>query len=330
MDLRNVTKNQHFLPQVEQRLNAINPKAKSENQKIYSFSIKDRDAGIVSIDSEKGVRISKNLSLHDLFSFDVLGKEASKYNFEKLFHSYEVMIKSNTESLLSKIESTKADIKIEVLNIFRSKILNFIRNPYSIKRILNTFSSMKDLFPIDPVHHENFERVLNGNKPQQKHLCKQLDITENEYQEWLATIFLLLTPMKEEQLNFLDQFIKRIYENPNSLIKVCIYTYDDETCLISDRGFSFYELENNTTVWDFNLYSHGFIRYIFVNIEASVPQNTPKELLDMLKSTSNKVNWMTESNDLVALEIYNQRTVELCHEHVFGASKEYEGVTVFL
>ena len=328
MDLRDVTKNQHFVPQVEQRLNAINPRAKNENQKIYSFSIIDRDAGVVSIDSEKGIRISKNLSLNDLFSFDVLGKEASKYNFEKLFHSYEVTIKSNTESLLSKIDSPKADIKTEILNIFSSKILNFIRNPYSIKRILNTFSSMKDLFPTDPVHYENFERVLNGNKPQKDHLCKKLGITENEYQEWLAIIFLLLTPMAENQINFLDQFIKRTYENPNSLIKVCIYTYDDEACLLSDRGFSFYELENNTTVWDFNLYSHGFIRYTFINIEESVPQDTPKEILDMLKLTSDKVGFMTESNDLIALEIYNQRTIELCHKKVFNSSMNCYGITV--
>lgn len=172
MDLHNTAKNQHFLPQVEQRLNAINLQAKSKNQKIYSFSIKDRDAGVVSINSEKGVRISTNLSLHDLFSFDVLGEEAKKYNFEKLFHSYEVTIKSNTESLLSKIDLPKADIKPEIINIFRFKILNFVRNPYSIKKILATFSAFKDIFPTDSIHYENFNRVLNGSKPQQKYLCK--------------------------------------------------------------------------------------------------------------------------------------------------------------
>lgn len=328
MELLDVTKNQHFLPQVEQRLNAINPQIKSKNQKIYSFSIKDRDAGVVSINSEKGVRISTNLSLHDLFSFDVLGEEAKKYNFEKLFHSYEVTIKSNTESLLSKIDSPKADIKTEVLNIFRSKILNFIRNPYSIKKILNTFSSMKDLFPTDPVHHKNFERVLIGNKPQQKYLCKHLDITENEYQKWLATIFLLLTPMKEEYLNFLDQFIKRFYENPDLFIQIHIYTYDDETCLLSDRGYNEYEINGDDMVWEFNLCSHGFIRYAFVNIDAFIPENISKEIVDFYKSEPKSISVMKIHNDLTQLKYYNQRTVELCHEHVFGASKEYEGVTV--
>ena len=328
MDLRDPTKNQHFLPQVEQRLNAINSQIKNENQKIYSFSIKDRDVGIVSIDSEKGVRISKNLSMNDLFSFDVLEKEASKYNFEKLFHSYEVTIKSSTKSLLSKIDLPKADIKSEVINIFRSKILNFIRNPYSIKRILNTFSSMQDLFPTDPIHRKNFERVLNGSKPQKNYLCKKLDITENEYEEWLATIFLLLTPMKEEYLNFLDQFIKRFYENPDLFIQIHIYTYDNEFCLFSDRGYNNYDMERNDMVWEFNLCSKGFIRYAFVNIDAHISENIPKEIVDFYKSESKSISVMKIHNDLTQLKYYNQRTVELCHEHVFGTSKEYQGVTV--
>lgn len=328
MDLRDATKNQHFVPQVEQRLNAINPQARNENQKIHSFSLKDRDAGIVSIDSEKGVKILKNLSLNDLFSFDVLGKKSSKYNFEKLFHSYELTIKSSTESLLSKIDSPKADIKPEIINIFRFKILNFIRNPYSIKKILATFFAFKDIFPTDSIHYENFNRVLNGSKPQQKYLCKQLDITEDEYKEWLATIFLLLTPMKEGQLNFLDQFIKRIYENLNLFTQIHIYTYDDETCLLSDRGYNEYEINGDDMVWEFNLCSHGFIKYAFVNIDAFIPENILKEIVDFYKSEPKSISVMKMHNDLTQLKYYNQRTVELCHEHVFGASKEYSGVTV--
>lgn len=330
MDLRNLTKNQHFLSQVEQRFNAVNSQARSNNQRIYSFSISDRNSHTINIDSGKGIKVSKNQSLHDLFSFHVLEKETGRYNFEKLFEDYENKVKINTESLLAKIYIPGADVKSEIIDIFRFKILNFVRNPYSIEKILNTFSAFKDVFPTEPIHYKNFNLVLNGNKPQKNKICKQLGITENYYREWLATIFLLLTPLGEGHLNFLDNLIKRMYENPNSLIKVIVYNYDKESCLLSDRGFSFYELENNTTVWDFNLYSHGFIRYIFIDIEALAPQDTPKEMLDMLRSTSNKVGWMREHNDFAELEIYNQRTIELCHEHVFGASKEYKGVTVSL
>ena len=39
----NDTRNQHFLTQSEQRLNALNPKASRSNLRIYSFTVADRD-----------------------------------------------------------------------------------------------------------------------------------------------------------------------------------------------------------------------------------------------------------------------------------------------
>lgn len=328
MDLRDITKNQHFIPQVEQRFNAINPQAKSENQKIYSFSIRDRNSYIIAIDSKKGSNISKNLQILHLFSFDVLKEEAGRYNFEKLFYDYETRVKVNTESLLSKLCIPHADIKSEILNIFSSKILNFVRNPYSIKKILNTFSNFKGMTPNDPIHFGNFERVLNGIKPQQDYLCEQLDVTKDNYKDWLAIIFFLLNSMREDQTNFLDQVIKRVYENPSLFIQVDVYTYDDEICLLSDRGFNMYELEENTTVWEFNLCSHAFLRYVFVDIDKFLLEDTLKEVTDRVKLESNTVRVSLNCNDLAALGRYNQRTVELCHEQVFSSNKSCYGVKV--
>lgn len=327
MKFKNDSKNHHFIAQIEQKMNAIDPTKAKKSRRIYKFEVIDKDSHKITSLEEKGVKIGGSLSYEDLYTFSILD-EGLRENFEKIFQYYENSIEANTKSVLSKASTPNANIKSEILNIFRYKILNFVRNPYSIKKILNTFSELKGVIPTDPIHFENFERVLNGSNIQQDYLCEQLDITKDDYKEWLAIIFLLLNPMEENEINFLDQFIKRIYENPNSLIKVCIYTYDDETCLLSDRGFSFYELENNTTVWDFNLCSQGFIRYVFMNIEESVPQDTPQKILDMLKSTSNSVDWMTEPNDLIALEMYNQRTVELCYEHVFSSSLRCHGIEV--
>lgn len=328
MDLRDLTKNQHFVPQVEQRLNAINTQVKSENQRIYSFSVRDRDLHTVKVDSEKGIKISKNLSLHDLFSFDVLAEEASRYNFEKLFQDYETRIKVNTESILSKIDTHRADIKIEIINIFMFKVLNFIRNPYSIKSALSTFSEFKDKYPTDPVHFKNFERVLNGRKPQSKYLCRQLDITENEYREWLAIIFFMLTPMKEGYSNFFNQLVKRIYENSDLFIQVHIYTYDNETCLLSDRGHNKYEIDKDKMVWEFNLHSKGFIKYGFVNIDTCIPEHISEEIVAYYKSNIKTISTMHMHNDLTQLEIYNQNTIAYCHEKVFSSSSNCYGVGV--
>ncbi|KAF7775273.1 hypothetical protein PCIT_a1430 [Pseudoalteromonas citrea] len=326
MDLRNQTEIQHFVPVVEQKLNAINPSAKKDNQKIYSFSLDDRESYAINLDKEKGNKISNTLKLNDIFSFDVLGKKASRYNFEKLFYQYEASIEKNTESLLSKLPKPGEDIKSEIFNIFLSKFLNFFRNPFSIKKILNTFPQLKNVHPTDPVHYNNFERILNGRKPHQAYLCKQLGITEQEYTDWLAVIFLLLTPLEKDQPNFLEQVVKDLYENPDSFIMVLIYTYDDKTCLLSDRGYSIPLPENEHMAWDFNLYSHGFIRYVFGNLDLLAPATAPKELVEKFKAEPKSIDVHNIVNDLNALEQYNKHVVYQCNNNVFNSSTECYGL----
>ena len=328
MDFRNETKQQHFVSQVEQRFNSINPKAEKGNQRIYSFSLKSRDSYMVTMGSKKGINISNNLQILHLFSFDILENNIYRDNFESLFESYESSIRDNTNSLIVKLEDYESDIQSEIINIFRSKILNSIRNPYSIEKNLKTFSEIKGLYPTDDVHRKNFDRVLEGKNPQQNHICEILGITEKDYRDWLATIFILLNPMEEDKVNFLDQAIIGLLENPNLYTRVYIYTYDEKSCLLSDRGFNIYT-KDHTTVWEFNLYSNGFIRYVFESIDHS-ELGVDKEVLDRFKSMPKEIDVKVLYNDLTALEIYNKYTVDFCHKHVFGASKEYEGVTVSL
>ncbi len=238
MDLKDATRNQHFVSQVEQRLNAINPHARDENKKIYSFKLIDRESYKLALDKGRGCKITGTLSLIDIFSFDVLEKDSGRYNFEKLFLRYESDIKTNTESLISKLTVNQADMKSEILNIFVSKFINFVRNPYSIKKVLNTFPYLRSFKPVEPIHSENFERGLNGRKPHQEYLCRELEITDEDYKNWLATIFMLLTPFDEERQVLLEHVIKNMYENPETFITVMIHTYADKTCLLSDRGYS--------------------------------------------------------------------------------------------
>ncbi|MFA5215452.1 hypothetical protein [Sulfuricurvum sp.] len=326
MNLRDKTKNQHFLPRVEQRLNAINPSVSKKNQKIYSFKLNDRESYSISLESQQGFNISNTLSLNDLFSFDVLEQEASRYNFETLFNQYEANIKSNTESLIAKLPTAGADIKSEILNIFLLKFLNFVRNPYSIKKVLNTFPQLRNVHPTDPTHYKNFECVLNGRKPQQSHLCNKLGISEEEYRDWLSIIFLLLTPFEEGQLNFLEQVVKGLYENPETFIMVLIYTYDVKTCLLSDRGYSIPLPEDDHMAWDFNLYKHGFIRYIFGNLDLLAPASASKQLIDRLKAKPKSIDVHNITNDLNALAQYNRNVVYQCNQNVFNSSTECYGL----
>ncbi len=326
MNLENQTKNQHFLPQVEQRLNAINPNAKKENQRIYAFTVEDRISTLIKLQSKNGVKINCTLSLNDLFSFDIPNQNSTRFNFERLFYQYELGIKINTENLINKLRIKHADIKSEVLNIFVFKLLNFIRNPYSIKKILNTFPSLVGLYPTDVMHYQNFQQVLNGRKPQQEFLCKQLNISEEEYTKWLAILFMLLIRLEENKPNFLEQCVKGLFENPDTYSMVIIHTYDEKTCLLSDRGFSNPLPQDDHLVFDFNLYSKGFIRYVFGNIDKLAPQNAPQEMIEYYKSMRKAIDVQHSNNDLNALAQYNKIIVTQCFETVFNSNTECYGV----
>jgi hypothetical protein len=334
MNLKDPTKNQHFVPQIEQRLNAANPCARDENQKIYAFNLVDREnhkiklrnSGGIKITKSQNHKITKSLSLNDLFSFDILEKDPQRYNFESLFQKYESSIKDNTLSLLEKLSTNGTDITPEILNIFISKFINFVRNPYSIKKVLNSFPALTKVHPTDPFLYENFERILRGRKPHQKYLCEELEISEKEYAEWLSVIFLLLAPFDKEKPNLLEQIIKSIYESRESFIMIMIYTYDEKTCLLSDRGYSIPLPEHDHMAFDFNLCSSAFIRYVFGNIDAIAPKIASKERIELFKSMPKIINAQQFSNDLNALEQYNRHVVYQCFETVFNSSTECYGL----
>jgi hypothetical protein len=126
MNFINETKNQHFISQIEQRLNASNPNAEFCNQKVYKLQILDREKHQVT--EGRLAKIGNALSLNDLFSFDVIDKK-DRSNFETLFGKYESDLEKHTTALLSKINVSGADLKDEIVNLFLSKFLNFIRNP---------------------------------------------------------------------------------------------------------------------------------------------------------------------------------------------------------
>src|ERR1019366_10189967 len=96
-------RNQHFISQVEQRLNAINPNALPRNQRIYKLRVVDREDRRLMLANENGSPIKANLSLSDLFSFDIDLDGRLRENFESLFNDYEASIPIHTEGVLRKL-----------------------------------------------------------------------------------------------------------------------------------------------------------------------------------------------------------------------------------
>jgi len=80
------TRNQDFVPRVEQKLNAINPGSANGKFRIYSSRIVDRQAYQIALENPRGHAIASTLSMLDLFSFDVLRGGRIRMNLEALFH----------------------------------------------------------------------------------------------------------------------------------------------------------------------------------------------------------------------------------------------------
>lgn len=319
-------KKHHFISQAEQRLNSINPQAEDVNQKIYSFTVHDRETHSVVLDSENGSKIKSVLCLNNLFSFDVIDK-SYRLNFEAQFGVYENSISQNTLSLLTKTETLGSDLKSEVLEIFRLKFLNFLRNPYSVKNILNTLGCLRGIVPTCPADYAYFIRVLNGRRPQQSYLCQKLGISNEEYKDWLAVLFMNLS-VESNNLNLMDSMITELFESPSLVISICVHKYTQERCLLSDSGMVFWEDDFGNMVFNFNLSSHSFIQYGFFNIDKGMYEQFPVETVDRFKKQPKDINVRCETDNFDALRVYNSLAVYQSKAKVFCSSASPYGINV--
>jgi hypothetical protein len=326
----NDTANQHFVSQVEQRLNALNPGAAPHNQRIYSFTLVDRESLLLSLDSTQGMNISNNLAFRDLFSFDVIRGRASRYNFEAMFQQYEAVMEANTVDLLRKLGQGSDDLKKEILEIFVAKFMNFLRNPYSVRKILNTISSVLRFHPTEPELLADYNAVLTGQKPHQTYLCAQLGINSEEYQEWLSALFMTLMRPVPGELNVMESIVKQVFESPAGYPMVCVYRYEgehaDKRCLLSDRGYSTPLPQDQHLSFNFNLCSTAFIAYIFASIDALNLARVPPGVIEMYRTQPRNVQVVHFTNDLAALERYNRNVAYQCNHSVFSSSPSVYGL----
>jgi hypothetical protein len=319
----NETNNQHFLAQVEQRLNAANPAALPENQRIYEFEIMDRDARNLRLVKDSGRSIEKTLSTLDLFSFDVDSSQGIRANFEGLFEGYE----HNHYDLTAAVMQNDASVAHNAMYpLFLAKMMNFIRNPYSVHKVLDTFGALATVHPTDLEVCRVYERILHGRKPQQKYLCDIFEITDEQYGAWLRVIFLLLEKLKDGHANMLEQCLSNLYFAKDVHTTVDVYRYDTERCLLCDRGTSNPLPQEHGSVFDFNLRGDAFIRYGFYKFNASIVRLSADMVASIVRGPK-FVHANRRDNDLFQLGIFNQRVVDQAHSRVFCATKTPYGVT---
>jgi hypothetical protein len=325
--LENDTRNQHFLTRAEQKLNAMNPRADARKLRIYSFKVVDRENYTLALESQNGRLIGSNLSLFDLFSFDVPGGSRLRLNFESLFHKYEAHIEAHTKSLLAKLNARSDDIKAEMIDLFAAKLLNFVRNPFSIVKVLNSFPGIAGYDPTNAALLAAYRRIVNGRKPHQAHLCAQLGISDAQYVEWLRLLFMLLMPMAQGRPNFFEEVIKNLLENRKMHIAAFVCEYDSDRCLISDRGFSQPIADGPHMAFSFNLCATAFADYIFADPAALVQGKASPEFIAQAiarweRLPDKQINVTFMRNNLGMLARYNRRVVEQCYKRVYCSVKD--------
>jgi hypothetical protein len=321
----NKTRNQHFVPQVEQKLNASNPDSTGGKFRIYSFRITDREAYRIEIENPRGHAIASTLSMLDLFSFDVLGGGRVRMNLETLFHKYEANVAIHTKGLLEKLAAGSADIRTELIDLFAAKLLNFVRNPFCIQKVLNSFPGVGQYEPTDPELLAVYRRIVDGQKPHQTHLCRQLDVSQETYVEWLRLIFVLLMQTGDDRPNLFEGMIKGLFEARDTQAAAFVWTYDKDVCLLSDRSYCQPIPDGAHMAMSFNLCATAFVDYIFADAATLVegraaPAFVGHALAAWRQRPQATINVTVTKNNQPMLARYNRRVVEQARERVYCAA----------
>lgn len=316
----NVTENQHFIAQKVQSLNA-SPSPDGQISHIRAYQKVNEDT--IAVTNRVGMPIRRNLAIKDLYSFDVTGQ--MRRNFEALFHRYESNVPQLTVSLLAKIRAARSDLQQEILGILSAKFLDVARNPYSIRKCLNTFPTLSKHHPTDPDSYATYRRIWEGHNPRQAKICKMLGVTDDEYRRWLVTLFMLLYQHVGMQETFLDQLISGLINSRDDYAATYVFIYDKPVVLLSDRSVN--EVANTQHLaWEFHASAEMFITFASLKMEAL---DISKERLAQSQALRTpQLDVQVFRNHYAMLEQYNQRSVHQSFQHVYGVASSFPGVTI--
>lgn len=318
--MKNLTKNQHYLSQAEQRLNSINSSVKNmKKQRIYAFNVIREDGKCEQLGLPKAVRIESTLSDLDLYSFGIL-EDKARLNFESAFNYYESEIEKWVNNLIHKVESHSSEIAEEVQRIFLLKFLNTLRNPFTIKETLQVFEMYSNYLPTDPELKKVYLKIDTETKPHMNFICNRYGITEYQYITWLKVLYLLLYVRDSGGTNLFEAVVKRFYENPVHHIEVFLCTYSKEqSVFLSDKGFNKFDPTGSSINYEFNLNYKSHIAFIFTDITKALPKHPlhgNERVIEMFKAMPRKINFNLHTDNDELLSSYNTRTITQAYQMV--------------
>jgi len=329
--MENLTRNQHFISQSEQRSNCIDESRPKDKQRIYKFEIVDRDNSIVRLTNAEGVRIKRNLSFDDLFSFDVKNSSLRK-NLEGFFQRFEADLAPAADLLISesKVNSGGDVLRGAAERVFKSKFMGWIRNPYSIARTIDMFKGLAGLYPTDPILLADFCDIRTGTKPHLAAVCAEFGVTSDQYFQWLEIIFLALMIPPGGTKSILESSVEKIIESEGHMGHVIVATFDDIAgcrVAIPDTGYLQGTNDPNHNMFLFNLSRSAFASFNVVNLSKQTLVEVPTQMREQVKSFNMEFSAQHHHNVMNLLERFNVLAAYQAHSHIFCADPQVFGIT---
>lgn len=325
--LKNNARNQHYIAQCEQKFNSINPENGRSQRKIYSFSIKNSESFDLILDDPFGTNIENNLSSKDLYTFEKLDSE-NRYNFELFFRKYEDRLHNLTVSLIKKTrEGIEAYISDELREIFALKLLNSFRNPYRIKVTLEIIGVLSKHRPVDESSNNIYQKIEQNRNDYSKSIAEEFGVNEDEYIQWIKSLFILLCLDIKENKNILDLLIENVFTSKQ--IRVAIDYYADKNSenyvVLPDTGYVKICPNPTSLIYQFNLSANILLSYIIQEVNmtefAQSEVNMPIGDIQKIISQITNIHYQTRINNLETLSEFNKLAISQSHSKVFCKGK---------
>lgn len=329
--MENSTRNQHFISQSEQRSNCIDESRPKNKQRIYKFEIADRENSVVRLTDSKGVKIQKNLSFNDLYSFDMQNQSLRK-NLEAFFNKFETDLVPAAALLISESKSNFSSdlLKGAAEKVFKAKLMGWIRNPYCIARTIDMYKWVVGLYPTDPILLSDFCAIRTGAKPHLADVCEEFGVTSDQYFQWLEIIFLALMVPPGCKKSMLEASVEKIIESKGQMCNVIVATFDDVSgrrVAIPDTGYLLGTEDPNHNMYLFNLNRSAFAVFNIVDLSKQTLVEVPLPMREKVGSLNIKISAQHHHNNMELLERFNELAAYQSHSHIFCAEPKVFGVT---
>ena len=247
------------------------------------------------------------------------------------------------EKLQEGIEFHEESIGDTLKEIWILKFLNIWRNPWSVKKFLNTFKEVQKYYPTDHELLALYQKIEGLKQSDVLADIEAFGISLSEYKAWLKGLFLLLMPnTRGPQGNIIEQLAHNLLTNESHFRAIELHTLSSDfhgRFLLSDRGY-FYSSEPDADhlILNFNITDRLAMKYMLVepsrilrDVAAQHPEveNFDSEVIRRSQAEFAKsIQLRHVNNNEEQVKWFNRATIFQARSYVFCSQKDVLGATV--